>query len=131
MSQRVVPLDLGVRWEPNAPEATLTTNDDGMARLVLRAHRDDADTRDVCLSWSGVQAARFGPYNDQGLRHHRLYGSGLRELLWAGEVLDSAWRAEVSPAVYRIAERHFIVPTKEVLVEVLADALSVDRLDPS
>jgi hypothetical protein len=128
MSERVQPLDLGVTWEPNAPEATLTTADNGTARLVMRAHQDDPDPRLVCLSWTGAQAVRFGPYNDEGLRHHPLYKRGLGEVLWAGEVIDSSWREEVKTGVYRAPHRHFVVPTKEALVEVLADEIRVERI---
>ncbi len=127
MKERVVPLELGVRWEPNVPEASLLVTDTNAARLRLRPHRDDADASLVVLAWSGVQAARFGPYNDEGLRHHRLYDYGLARLTWAGEVLDSRWLAEVARAVFRPPGHHFIVPTKEALVELLADTFSVER----
>jgi len=33
----------------------------------------------------------------------------------------------MAPAVFRPAAHHFIVPTKEALVEVLADDISVGR----
>lgn len=127
MTERVVPLDLGVRWEPNAPDASLLVDDSGVARLRLQPAPDEADGLPVLLTWSGVQAVRFGPYNDEGLGFHPLYDSGLSALREVGEVIDSSWLAEVAPAVFRPAAHHFIVPTKEALVEVLADDTSVGR----
>jgi len=124
-----VPLDLGVEWDPNAPSARMVITDEATATLTLRAHRDDADQRSVTLVWSGALASRFGPYNDEALPYHRLYAAGLRGLLWSGEVLNSAWLAVVAPAVVRPPAHHYIVPTKEALVEVLADGLSVLRGD--
>jgi hypothetical protein len=103
--------------------------DDATATLTLRAHRDDVDQRSVTLVWAGALASRFGPYNDEALPYHRLYVAGLRGLLWSGEVLNSAWLAEVAPAVFRPPAHHYVVPTKEALVEVLADGLSVLRED--
>jgi hypothetical protein len=126
MPERVVACEVTVRWEPNAPDARFLVGD-GTARLTLEAHPDDADTGRVALVWWGVQATRFGPYNDEGLHHHRLYAYGLDRLPWVGEVLDSGWLAEVAPAVWRPAAHHYIVSTKEALVEVLADALRVER----
>jgi hypothetical protein len=122
-----VALDLGVRWEPNAPDASLLVTDAGSARLRLQPAPDDADGPMVVLVWSGVQAARFGPYNDEGLGHHPLYSRGLAALRGVGEVLESCWLAEVAPAVFCPAAHHFIVPTKEALVEVLADHIGVER----
>jgi hypothetical protein len=133
MVERVVPIELGVTWEPNAPDAALSVADYGPARLVLDAHFDDTDQSQVVLVFSRVLAARYGPYNDEGLHHHRLYDAGLAGLLWAGEVLDSAWIAEVVPAVAVTAieaKHHFIIVTKEALVEVLADGLHVERQPP-
>lgn len=40
MPERVIPLDLGVEWEPNAPSAVLFVRDDGMAQLALQAHSE-------------------------------------------------------------------------------------------
>lgn len=56
-----------------------------------------------------------------------LYSRGLDQVRWVGEVIDNAWRAEVSVAVAHVAAKHFVVPTKEVLVEVLADAMTCRR----
>jgi hypothetical protein len=127
MAERVVACDVGIRWEPNAPDARFLFSDAGAARLTLEAHPDDPDTARVAVVWSGVQASRFGPYNDEGLRHHRLYACGLDRLHWVGEVLDSGWLAEVAAAVWKPAAHHYIVPTKEALVEVLADGLRFER----
>ena len=127
MTEHVLPYELGVEWEPNAPEASFTVTDRGAARLSLNVHPDDDDPSLVVLAWSGVQATRFGPYNDEGLRHHKLYDAGLSGLLWSGEVEDSLWLAEVSNAVAVPAAHHFVVVTKEALVEVLADRMTAER----
>jgi len=51
-------------------------DDSGVARLRLQPAPDEADGLPVLLTWSGVQAVRFGPYNDEGLGFHPLYDSG-------------------------------------------------------
>lgn len=125
-----MPIELGVTWEPNAPNARLTVADYEPARLVLDAHFDDSDQSQVVLVWSGVLTAQFGPYNDEGLHHHRLYRSGLSDLMWAGDVFDSQWIADVAPAVASDAirgTRHYVIRTKETVVEVLAKSLRVER----
>lgn len=127
MTERVRSLDLDICWQPNAPGARFTIDDAGDAVLTLQAHPDDDDDRLVALVWSGALATRFGPYNDEGLHHHPLHDHGLGRVLWIGEVLDSTWRAEVARAVFRAPDHHYVVPTKEALVEVLADGLTVLR----
>lgn len=126
MTERVVPIDLDVRWEPNAPEAVLVVTDLGVARLTLEPHPDDPDRPPVVLTWLRVVASRFGPYNDEGIHHHPLWAAGLRDVLWAGEVLDSSWMTAVSGAVYMAPAHHFVVRTKEAVVEVLADAMTLN-----
>ena len=120
--ERVVPLELGVTWEPNAPRATLRSSDDGNACLTLRAHPDDQDQRDVVITFDRCRAAAQLPFNDEALHLHPFQGLGLREVLWAGEVLDSTWL----PAG-RASSRHFVFPLKECVVEVLAGSLDVSR----
>lgn len=121
MTTRVVPILSGVKWEPNAPEEKFAANEDRFAALVLRPHPDDADTSSVVIFWSGVDDATFGSPNDEGRHHHPLYGAGLDDLLWAGEVTDD--EGEYS------AVRHFVVPTKEGLAEVHARQISWARLE--
>jgi hypothetical protein len=120
--QRVVPLELGVTWEPNAPLATLRSSDLGNATLTLKAHPDDHDQRDVVITFHECRAAARLPFNDEALHLHPLYARGLREVLWAGEVLDSTW-LPARPA----SSRHFVFPLKECVVELLAGGLDVFR----
>ena len=120
--ERVVPLELGVTWEPNAPRATLQSSDLGNACLTLKAHPDDHDQRDVVITFDRCRAAAQLPFNDVALHLHPLYARGLREVLWAGEVLDSTWLPS-----RRASSRHFAFPLKECVVELLAVGLDVSR----
>jgi hypothetical protein len=120
--ERVVPLELGVTWEPNAPRATLRSSDLGNACLTLKAHPDDHDQRDVVITFDRCRAAAQLPFNDEAMHLHPLYARGLREVLWAGEVLDSTWLPS-----RRASSRHFVFPLKECVVELLAGGLDVSR----
>jgi hypothetical protein len=42
-------LDVPLRWEPNAPEAFLVSDDMGRGALAQHAHPDDPDQRCVVL----------------------------------------------------------------------------------
>ena len=78
----------------------------------------------------------MGAPNDEALRGHRLYQRGLAELRWAGLVEDSeriarleqANRAHPRHDPERFAQlRHYILPLKEGVVEVIAETISVQR----
>jgi hypothetical protein len=136
MTERVESVDLGVVWDPNAPDARLLTTDSGVTRLTLRARVDDPDQRRVELVWARSWAARMEPSNDEAISGHRLYAVGLREVLWLGEVHDSELIADferrnrVHPGhdASRFAPlRHWIVLLKECTVEVVARSLTVER----
>jgi len=140
MVERVIPVDLGAQWEPNAPAAALLVRDDGTAELTLQPHPVDADESPVRFVWHGCCAAVMQPPNDEALSGHRLYDKGLRGLLWAGEVLDSQWIADLerqnrvhprhNPG--RFARlRHFILPLKERTVEVIATGWETQRSETS
>ena len=138
VAERVVSLDVGITWEPNAPGAVLLTQDDGVAQLVINAHPDDPDQRLVILRWGGCIAAVMEPPNDEALGGHRLYHKGLSGILWAGEVFESEWIAKLErqnrvhpnhdPAGFA-GLRHVILPLKERTVELLAYSWSFDRSD--
>jgi hypothetical protein len=141
MPERVIPLELGVEWEPNAPSAVLLVRDDGMAQLALQVHPDDADQRPVRLVWSGCVAAVMQLPNDEAISGHRLYAKGLSTVVWAGEVLESQWIADLErqnrvhprhdPAAFVAGLRHFILPLKECTVEVIASSWQILRADDS
>jgi hypothetical protein len=95
MTEQVVSLDLGLTWEPNAPDAVLLAPDNEDARLAMRPHPNDPDRSMIVLRWVGTVRASLSAPNDEARHHHRLYGAGLRDLLWAGEVLDSEWTHEL------------------------------------
>jgi hypothetical protein len=128
----VMQVDFGVRWEPNAPDAVLATDDRGGAALALRAHFDDPDQRTVVLRWNHCLGVVDGPYNDEALHLHPLYESGLRDVLWAAEVRGSQWlesiRLAVAPNAFA-GLRHFLLPLKERTVEVAARDLEISRSD--
>lgn len=124
--ERVVPVLEGVTWEPNGPSAVLVQNDRAVACLALDPHRHDPDERTVVLVWQGCSFVAMGDPNDEGRHAHRLYGAGLDGLLWAGEVVNSSWIHE-RPTRGQPSLRHFVVPTKEALVEVMAATVGVVR----
>lgn len=140
MGEHVEPLDLGVVWEPNAPDATLLVDDSGNAVLAQRAHFEDPDQRCVVLRWVGVLHAQLGPPNDEALQTHQLYKHGLRELLWAGVVHDSSTVAKLIASwsrtvvgddgpSYRIMPLHFVILSKECVVEVVAENVDIERVE--
>lgn len=137
MAERVVTLDLGVVWDPNAPEAVLVSHDSGPTILMLQPSDGDTDQRRIAIVWEGARAAMMGPPNDETIAGHRLYGKGLSEALWAGEVLDSEWIADLERLnrVHPLHDpgrfahlRHFIVLLKECVVEVVAPTFVVSRV---
>lgn len=106
--------------------------------MTLRPHPDDTDTRAVRIEWRGCRAALMSAPNDEALAGHRLYDKGLQEVLWAGEVHDSAWISELErqnrvhpshdPSAFAHL-RHFVLPLKECVVEVVAGLPAVTRVD--
>jgi hypothetical protein len=136
MGERVLVFDPGVKWEPNTEHGILVTSDAGEARLRLHAHPTDADQRDVVLAWDQAWASRMEPPNDEARNGHRLYAAGLRDVLWMGEVLDSALIADLEmrnrvhpshdPARFATL-RHWVVLLKGNTVEVVARFFRVTR----
>lgn len=140
MAERVTILHLDVEWEPNAPEAVLLSGDHGATVLSLNAHRDDEDQRCVVLQWTGTSSACFSGPNDEAISGHRLYGKGLKDVSWAGQVLDSKLvrglerqnRVHPHHDAARFAQlAHHVVLLKEGVVEVVARSLAVRRFDGS
>lgn len=136
MSQVVRNFDLGTTWDPGTPGAVLVASDLGETRLTLRAHVDDPDQSGVILVFLGSLAARMEPKNDEALSGNSLYRSGLRDVLWIGEVTQSRLIANLEkknrfdplhkPQRFRQL-RHWVVPLKEVLVEVVAEGIELQR----
>jgi hypothetical protein len=138
VAERVEPydlhLDVPLRWEPNAPEAFLVSDDMGRGALAQRAHPDDPDRRCVVLRWDVVRYALMGPPNDEALHQHRLYDAGLKDVMWVGVVRDSTLVTALRPMWSRAAAMvplHYVVVSKECMVEVLAENVDVFRLDGS
>jgi len=118
--ERAVALDLGVRWDPERPDAWFVQRD-GEAALILRPEPEDADRRLVVLVWAPCTAARVGPPDAASRHEHPLYERGLRECAWAAEVREST----------RIAngDRHFVILTTEQTIEVVAPDIIVHRIE--
>ena len=129
MTELVVEVDLGVRWEPNAPASVLIVGDDGSAALAMRAHFDDDDVRCVVLRWSDVCWTSMGGPNDEALRVHRLYGKGLENVHWAGRVESSDLTRTIASMVHDGSGlTRYVVLLKECVVEVVARAVSARRV---
>lgn len=140
MAERVEPMHSlvfgdALRWDPNAPEACLLSDDFARAALAQRAHPDDSDQRCVVLRWDMALLAQLGPPNDEARQQHRLYEVGLRELLWVGVVRDSELVAQLRPMwtsvgdARRMQPMHYVVPSKECVVEVVAADVELFRFD--
>jgi hypothetical protein len=137
MDEHVTILDLGVAWDPNAPEAILISNDSGRTVLALNPHFDDDDQRCVVLVWTGARSASLSGPNDEAISGHRLYKKGLGQGLWAGQVLDSELVRSLeranrvhprhNPSRFEHLEHHVLL-LKEGVAEVVADAVSVQRI---
>jgi hypothetical protein len=134
--ERVEPYDMGfepISWEPNAPEAVFLTDDEGRGALAQRAHPDDSDQRCVVVRWDGVVYALVGPPNDEARSQHRLYAAGLQDV-WLGVVRDSTLVDSMRHAWSRVGSDrhirplHYVVPSKECVVEVLAENVDVFRI---
>ena len=138
VAEHVEALDLGVTWEPNAPDAMLLSADLGPTSLALQAHPNDPDDRCVVLVWNGCRYACMAPPNDEAISGHRLWEKGLRGPLWAGVVRDSELvqdlerRNRVHPihsASLFEGLTHYVVPLKECVVEVVAREVAVHRVE--
>ena len=123
-----------VDWDPNAPHTCLLADDFGRAAVAQRAHPDDPDQSCVVLRWDLPIHVQMGQPNDEGRHLHRLYEKGLRELLWLGVVRDSELVESLRPMWtpvgddMRLQPLHFVVPSKEVVIEVVAADVEVFRI---
>lgn len=130
--QVVVELPIELRYEPNAPDAVLVSDDTGRAALAMRPHFDDVDQRTLVLRWSHCLAVIDGPYNDEARHHHPLYEVGLKQGHWIAEVRDSDWLELIRIAVAAVAFvglKHYVLPMKERTIEVAARELTIARSD--
>ena len=136
MTERVMPTLPGIVWEPNSPAAVLITTDAGRAALALSPHPDDTDENCVVLVWSRAYETVMGPPNDEAEQSHRLYERGLAGLQWAGVVEQSERiaRLEQDNRIHPGHDpepfsrlHHYVLPLKECVVEVIAEAVTVQR----
>jgi hypothetical protein len=133
VTERVEPYEIlgsPLLWEPNAPEAVLMSDDQGRAALALRAHPDDLDQSCVVLRWRVVRYSLMGSPNDEALHMHRLYHAGLKDVLWVGVVRESQLVATLRPMGsphQMFVPHHYVVVSKECVVEVVAEDLDVLR----
>lgn len=138
MVEHIIPYDLvldnAFGWEPNAPDAVLVSDDFGRAALAQNAHPDDPDQRCAVLRLDMVILAQLAPPNDEGRHEHRLYDVGLRDLLWLGVVQESKLVEQLKSFWPRAGDRrgvpiHYVVVSKECVVEVVAMDVDVFRID--
>lgn len=136
MAERVEAYSWGipVRWEPNAPEAVLMSDDRGRGALAQRAHPTDPDQRCAVLKFDRLIHAHLVSINDEGLNQHRLYAAGLKDLVWLGIVRESALvsslRPDGMPAVeHHIQPLHYVIASKECVVEVIAAHIELLRIE--
>lgn len=135
-SERVVPWDLDVVWEPNVPDAVLLSTENGSTALALNPRWDDESDGCVVLTWGSIWAS-IGQPNDEARPGHRLYEAGLSDLsAWGGVVQNSALIAELArqeDVMFRprgdeyARYTHYVVPLKECFVEVVGVGLRVHR----
>jgi hypothetical protein len=106
------------------PEARMLADDFGRTVLALNPHDDDPDRRVVVFAWDGCEHAILGDPNDEGLVEHPLWNAGLQNLLGVGEVIGESlgerWGRQ---------RRHWIVPLKECLVDVVAEKCGFIRVE--
>lgn len=110
------------------------SDDRGRGALAQRVHPDDPDQRCVVLRWDVVSYALMGLPNDEGRNRHRLYEAGLKDIDWLGVVRDSSLVAALRPMFARGAmfvPLHYVVVSKECVVEVLAENLDAFRIGGS
>ena len=138
MAEQVVALDLGVTWNPNAPEGLLLSDGFGRTVLGLNPHHSDPDRRCVALVWEGARSASLADPNDEAISGHRLYATGLSQVLWAGVVRDSHHiRAlEIQSRVHPRHDpsrfnglTHYLIRLKECVAEVVAETIAVRRIE--
>ena len=133
MPEFVLPLDVMVRWEPNAPHAVLLADDTGRTVLALDPHPDDGDRRCVVLTWQGSRSATMSGPSEYAVAGHRLWDRGLRDVAWVGVVQGSRLVAEIEagpPARHEPFRSlaHHVVLLEHCTVEVVAELLVVTRL---
>ena len=118
----------------------MVSDDSGRTRMALRAHPDDADQRNVVLTWDGTEFASLGAPNDEAISGHRLWRVGLSEVHWLGLVHRSELIAGLKrqnsvhphhePGRYDYLD-HYVAPLKECIAEVVARSIVVYRHEGS
>lgn len=140
MRESVQELDLGVIWEPNAPEAILLADDFGRTVLALKPRWDDPDQRCVVVVWSGTRSVQRGGPNDEAISGHRLWRKGLDQVLWAGQVSHSHAIRDLEHQ-NRVHSRHdpsrferlahHVLRLKGGVAEVIAESVAIQRCEGS
>jgi len=137
MTERVEPVDLGVRWQGNDEDYYLLSGGDGRSVLTIGPAPIAGEGREtIAIVWTGVREATLGGPNDEALAGHRLYALGLANVTWGGVVKDSSRIAALArqssvhsrhdPASFD-ALTHWILPLKGDVVEVIALTIAVER----
>ena len=127
------------KWDPNVESGVLVQDEDGNACLALLAKVDDPNDQMVVLIWPHCYAALMQPPDDEAISGHRLWGHGLENALWAGEVFESQWIAALrqgnrvhsghTKVEHRYSRlRHYVIRLKGSAVEVVAEEVQVTRV---
>jgi hypothetical protein len=124
----------------NAPDAVLVADDQGTVVLALNAHPEDEDHRAVTLVWSGTHSATMSDPNDEAISGHRLYRAGLDAVHWGRGSCTVAssfqtWKRGIVHPGHDARQygdlRHYVLPLKECVVEVVATHLTMSRVEGS
>ncbi|WP_460606184.1 hypothetical protein [Jatrophihabitans fulvus] len=136
MPERVEPVVVGVRWDPNAPDAVMVSRDLAPTTLALLPPPSDEDQRCVVFTWSDCVFSCMRPPNDEAIEGHRLWEKGLQDVSWFGAVRDSELIAglELENRVHpyhrpqRFLElQHHVLRLQENVVEIVASSLRMNR----
>ena len=129
------PADLAVQWDAGAPMPVLIAGLRTFVAFYLRESEDDHGIGVV--EFKGVESVKMGSPNDEVLRGHPLWGSGL-EFYRPQQVRNSPWITELI-RVNRVhsnfreshwnAMRHFMLPFHDETVECAARE-AVARTEP-
>lgn len=130
------PADLGVKWDAGAPMPVLISGLRTFVAFYLSGSEDDHGIGVV--EFKGVTSVKMGSPNDEVLRGHPLWGSGL-EPYQAHEIRNSTWIRELMD-VNRIhsafqdshwsAARHFVLTFHDETLECVAQATDT-RTEPA
>jgi hypothetical protein len=130
-------MDLGVKWDTGAPMPVLISGLRTFVAFYL-SNRDPRAGHGIgIVEFKYVASVKMGSPNDEVLRGHPLWGSGL-EFYQAHEVVNSPWTRELMEvnrvhgnfrASYWSGTRHYVLTFHDETVECVARE-AVTRTEP-